>query len=442
MFGSTGNQALKDRAVRSFNEALELSKQAKMSEQLGQLVAAQQFYSKCRIKAQMSMKDLPQEQKELAQRLADAARRRLGELQGSIPVSNTATNAPQRAGSQYLPKMDNQLAQGNAMDMSSAIMTERPDLKFTDVAGLAAAKQALTEAVILPIRIPGFFTGPVKPWKGILLYGPPGTGKSYLARALAGESEKFVFLTVSTADLTSKWVGESEKLIKGLFETARRNKPAVVFIDEIDSLVSERGENDSEAGRRMKTEFLVQMDGVGANNDGVLIVAATNLPWALDPAMRRRFEKRIYIPLPDKEARISLIKSKIKGAYVDLTDRDIASIADKTNYFSGADIAILVRDALMQPIREFQQATCFVQGHGIDTKGVERDGLWMPCTSLFNIGGVKTTWDKLPPNDIAKPKSTQKHFLDSLKKIKPSVSPNDLRRYENWTREYGENGTQ
>lgn len=174
--------------------------------------------------------------------------------------------------------------------LASAILTEKPNIKWEDVAGLETAKDSLKEAVILPIKFPHLFVGKRTPWRGILLYGPPGTGKSYLAKAVATEA-KSTFFSVSSSDLVSKWMGESERLVKQLFAMARENKPAIVFIDEVDSLCGTRGEGESEASRRIKTEFLVQMQGVGADDTGLLVLGATNLPWALDPAIKRRFEK-------------------------------------------------------------------------------------------------------------------------------------------------------
>jgi len=143
--------------------------------------------------------------------------------------------------------------------LSDAIVIEKPNIKWSDVAGLEAAKEALKEAVILPIKFPHLFTGNRKPWRGILLFGPPGTGKSYLAKAVATEANNSTFFSVSSSDLVSKWLGESEKLVKNLFEMAREQKPSIIFIDEIDSLTSSRSDNESESARRIKTEFLVQM---------------------------------------------------------------------------------------------------------------------------------------------------------------------------------------
>merc|ERR1712022_17472 len=137
------------------------------------------------------------------------------------------------------------------------IVIESPEVAWSDVAGLEVAKEALQEAVILPLRLPHLFTGQRKPWKGILLYGPPGTGKSYLAKAVATEA-KLTFFSVSSSDLVSKWQGESEKLVKNLFELARERKPSLIFIDEVDSLCGKRTEGENESSRRIKTEFLVQ----------------------------------------------------------------------------------------------------------------------------------------------------------------------------------------
>ncbi|XP_015284139.1 PREDICTED: vacuolar protein sorting-associated protein 4A, partial [Gekko japonicus] len=143
--------------------------------------------------------------------------------------------------------------------LMGAVVMEKPNVRWGDVAGLEGAKEALKEAVILPIKFPHLFTGKRTPWRGILLFGPPGTGKSYLAKAVATEAGNSTFFSISSSDLVSKWLGESEKLVKNLFELARQHKPSIIFIDEVDSLCGSRNENESEAARRIKTEFLVQM---------------------------------------------------------------------------------------------------------------------------------------------------------------------------------------
>uniref|UniRef100_A0A3B4X4M8 vesicle-fusing ATPase n=1 Tax=Seriola lalandi dorsalis TaxID=1841481 RepID=A0A3B4X4M8_SERLL len=243
--------------------------------------------------------------------------------------------------------------------LSGAIVMEKPNIKWDDVAGLEGAKEALKEAVILPIKFPHLFTGKRTPWRGILLFGPPGTGKSYLAKAVATEANNSTFFSISSSDLVSKWLGESEKLVKNLFSLAREHKPSIIFIDEIDSLCGSRSENESEAARRIKTEFLVQMQGVGNDNEGILVLGATNIPWTLDSAIRRRFEKRIYIPLPEEHARSFMFKLHLGSTPNDLTEADFTTLGKKTEGYSGADISIIVRDALMQPVRRVQSATHF-----------------------------------------------------------------------------------
>ena len=451
-----------------FYDATSRAKMAVTMEQNNQLSSAIQAYNDAVIKAQTAISTgLPSQYVPTAQNLIARASNRAAELSSLAPGTSLnlsgsgnslnlsgSGNSLNLSGSssqinRQKPIYTNSGGQGAnpspAMNMSSAIVRERPNLKFADVSGLEAAKTALYEAVIMPLQLPKMFTGPTKPWRGILLYGPPGTGKSFLAKALAGECNDTNFLTVSTADLTSKWVGESEKLIKGLFETARANRPAVIFIDEIDSICSSRRDDQNESSHRMMTEFLIQMDGFSEKNDGVVVVGATNLPWNIDTAMRRRFEKRIYIPLPDQDARLNLIQLKLKGAVHNLSKSDIQNLAKQTKGYSGADISILIRDALMLTLRELQTATSWVMGKGIDGDGKERNNLWLISQpSLFSIFGSKTRnckWDELPKEDIAKPVLEMRHLQTSLSKVKPTVAKSDLVKYQMWTKEFGEDGT-
>ncbi|CAK5279769.1 unnamed protein product [Mycena citricolor] len=314
--------------------------------------------------------------------------------------------------------------------LSQAIVSEKPNVKWDDVAGLEGAKASLKEAVILPIKFPHLFTGKRTPWRGILLYGPPGTGKSYLAKAVATEANS-TFFSVSSSDLVSKWQGDSERLVKQLFELARENKPSIIFIDEIDSLAGSRSEGESEGSRRIKTEFLVQMNGVGHDDTGVLVLGATNIPWQLDNAIKRRFEKRIYIPLPGPEARRHMFELHVGDTPCEMTQKDYRVLADKTEGYSGSDISIVVRDALMQPVRKVLSATHF--------KRAEGGKKWTPC-SPGDGDAVEKSWTEVESDELLEPPLRVGDFLKSLSTTRPTVTESDIKRHDDWTKESGNDG--
>jgi vacuolar protein-sorting-associated protein 4 len=325
--------------------------------------------------------------------------------------------------------------------LSSQIVIEKPNVKWSDVSGLENAKESLKEAVILPIKFPHLFTGKRKPWHGILLYGPPGTGKSFLAKAVATEAGNSTFFSVSSADLLSKWLGESEKMVKNLFDLARTHKPSIIFIDEVDSLCSSRSDNESESARRVKTEFLVQMQGVGNDMDGMLVLGATNIPWCLDAAIRRRFEKRIYISLPEVGARKDMFKSNLGTTPNNLTEEDFLELAKKAEGYSGADISIVVRDALMIPIRRIQSATHFKKISGPSRKDpkVTVHDLLTPC-SPGDPQGIEMTWVNIDGDLLVEPIITKKDMLLSLSTQKPTVNDKDLEKQRQFTNEFGQEG--
>ncbi|XP_053570619.1 vacuolar protein sorting-associated protein 4B [Bombina bombina] len=325
--------------------------------------------------------------------------------------------------------------------LQGAIVMEKPNVKWSDVAGLEGAKEALKEAVILPIKFPHLFTGKRTPWRGILLFGPPGTGKSYLAKAVATEANNSTFFSISSSDLVSKWLGESEKLVKNLFQLAREHKPSIIFIDEVDSLCGSRSENESEAARRIKTEFLVQMQGVGVDNEGILVLGATNIPWVLDSAIRRRFEKRIYIPLPEEHARTDMFKLHLGTTPNSVSEADYRELGKRTNGYSGADISIIVRDALMQPVRKVQCATHFkkVRGKSPGDPNVIRDDLYTPC-SPGDPNATPMTWVDVPGDQLLEPVVSMSDMLKSLANTKPTVNEQDLEKLKKFTDDFGQEG--
>jgi katanin p60 ATPase-containing subunit A1 len=235
--------------------------------------------------------------------------------------------------------------------ISREIYVESPDVSFNDIVRLDEAKRLLREAVQLPLQYPQLFTGILRPWKGILLHGPPGTGKTLLAKAVASECHT-TFFNISASTLVSKWRGDSEKLVRALFEVARYHAPSTIFMDEMDSILTTRSEGgEHEASRRMKTELLIQMDGVrgGKPNEQVFVMAASNLPWDLDVAVLRRLEKRVLVPLPVAEAREQMLRKNLIGRAS--SDLNYEEVAVKTEGYSGADLHLVCREAAMMPVR-------------------------------------------------------------------------------------------
>uniref|UniRef100_A0A8C1TXI5 microtubule-severing ATPase n=1 Tax=Cyprinus carpio TaxID=7962 RepID=A0A8C1TXI5_CYPCA len=294
-------------------------------------------------------------------------------------TGNTATASPQR-------KKDMKNFRNVDSKLANLILNEIVDsgvaVQFDDIAGQELAKQALQEIVILPALRPELFTGLRAPARGLLLFGPPGNGKTMLAKAVAMESNA-TFFNISASSLTSKYVGEGEKLVRALFAVARELQPSIIFIDEIDSLLCERREGEHDASRRLKTEFLIEFDGVQSGGDErVLVMGATNRPQELDEAVLRRFAKRIYVALPTEEV--------------------LCSNRGWPEGYSGSDLTSLAKDAALGPIRELRPDQV-------------RN---MPADKMRDI--------------------SFSDFEDSLKRIKRSVSPQTLDQYVRWNKQYGD----
>eukprot|EP01029_Cantina_marsupialis_P010972 TRINITY_DN246_c0_g1_i2.p1 TRINITY_DN246_c0_g1~~TRINITY_DN246_c0_g1_i2.p1 ORF type:complete len:406 (-),score=60.93 TRINITY_DN246_c0_g1_i2:205-1422(-) len=236
------------------------------------------------------------------------------------------------------------LAQIITMD----IYQENPNVTWDDVVELEDAKRLLREAVVMPIKYPELFQGRLTPWKGILLFGSPGTGKTMLAKAVATECQT-TFFNISMSTIISKWRGDSEKLVRVLFDLARFHAPSTIFIDEIDSIMGQRGGTgggEHEASRRMKTEILTQMDGLSNGSELVFVLAATNLPWELDMAMLRRLEKRVMIPPPGVLARETMLRNMLKEG--DCDEVEFGNIAKNTEVECCDFRFIFFRDTLDQ----------------------------------------------------------------------------------------------
>ncbi|CAH1424041.1 unnamed protein product [Lactuca virosa] len=276
--------------------------------------------------------------------------------------------------------------------INSVIVDRSPSVKWEDIAGLEKAKQALLEMVILPTKRKDLFTGLRRPAKGLLLFGPPGTGKTMLAKAVASESQA-TFFSISASSLTSKWVGEGEKLVRTLFAVAVERQPSVIFMDEIDSVMSARTSNEHDASRRLKSEFLVQFDGVTSNsNDLVIVIGATNKPQELDDAVLRRLVKRIYIPLPNANVRKNLLKHKLKGQAFSLPSGDLERLVKDTEGYSGSDLQALCEEAAMMPIRELGSNILTVKADQVRRL---KYGDFQKAMAVIRPSYVKSKWEEL-----------------------------------------------
>lgn len=282
-------------------------------------------------------------------------------------------------------------------------------LTWEDLAGLSVAKKSLKETVVYPFLRPDLFRGLREPISGMLLFGPPGTGKTMIAKTVANESNS-TFFSISASSLLSKYLGESEKLIRALFYLAKKLSPSIIFFDEIDSLLTARSDNENESSRRVKTEFLIQWSSLSSatardnnNESRVLVLAATNLPWAIDEAARRRFTRRLYIPLPEYETRLTQLNKLFKFANHSLTETDFIMIANLTEGYSNSDITSLAKEAAMEPIRDCGE-------------------------NLMNINYNEIRGVEL------------KDFEKAMSSIKKSVGKETLTRFDQWASSFGSMG--
>lgn len=286
------------------------------------------------------------------------------------------------------------------------IIDRQLSITWEDIAGLEFAKKTINEIIIWPMLRPDIFTGMRAPPRGIMLFGPPGTGKTLLGKAIAAQS-KATFLSISASTLTSKWVGEGEKMVRTMFAIAAIHQPSVVFIDEIDSLLCARNDQDQEGSRRIKTEFLVQLDGANTfagEEARILIIGATNRPDDLDEAVRRRLVKRLYIPLPNKAGRLQFLerliaKEQSGNKHMDLSKDEMEELCSLTKGYSGADLKNLSVEAAMIPLRQITDITA------------------------VDINNIRTT--------------NLSDFKEALRTVKPSVNGGQLQHFLDWNDKYG-----
>lgn len=287
------------------------------------------------------------------------------------------------------------------------IMDNSSQTSWDDIAGQNEAKQLIKELVVWPMMNTELFRGARAPPKGLLLFGPPGTGKTLIGKAVAGNINA-TFFNISASSLTSKWIGEGEKMVRALFAVAGRLQPSVIFIDEIDSLLSARkAEGEHEASRRLKTEFLVQMEGCDSSSADrrVLLIGATNRPEELDEAARRRMPKQLYVPLPCETARKQMVLRTLREVKSNLSEEDLTKLVQKTDGYSGSDMRNLIQEACQGPVRDIMS----IKGESAVVGLTDQD---------------------LRPVVL-------KDFQKAARAQRASVSPEEIERYELYNHKHG-----
>jgi SpoVK/Ycf46/Vps4 family AAA+-type ATPase len=318
----------------------------------------------------------------------------------AVPTGSVAENGNATEGGNGAAKGP-QMVQQLKSSFNELVVKEKPNVRWDDVIGLDDAKRAIRESIVFPFERPDLF--PLGWPRGMLLYGPPGCGKTILAAATAAEINGY-FISIDAASIMSKWLGEAEKNVAKLFTEARKllekGDPVIIFIDELDSMLGSRN-NEVGGEIRVRNQFLKEMDGIQdkGKHTHLYTIGATNKPWALDWPFLRRFEKRIYVPLPNFEGRISMFKNYTAPINVDQTIslEDLSRISEG---YSGSDIRDICQGGQLRVVREL-----FESGRAVD----------------------KT----VQPRPIV-----MTDFKEIMKSRRPSVSPDMLRAYANWTEQY------
>jgi SpoVK/Ycf46/Vps4 family AAA+-type ATPase len=316
---------------------------------------------------------------------------------GSKPNSSSKSSSGTDSETELYKGIDPEIAER----VLNEILDTNMNVRWTDIAGLQHVKDTLHEMIILPNQHPEMFTGLRAPPRGLLLFGPPGNGKTMIAKAIATEAN-LTFFSISASVLCSKWIGDGEKTMRALFTIAKAKAPSFIFIDEVDSILCSRSSEEHESSRRLKNEFLTQFDGATSSpSEAVTIMGATNRPFDLDDAARRRMPKRIYVPLPEQATRYNLLSHLLDGENHCLAESEVQVIASQLDGYSCSDIHQLSQQAAMGPVRDKM-----------------RSGLMTGALRAINTDD----------------------FQKAIETTRPSVAPEECKLYEDFSDKFGTKG--
>lgn len=303
---------------------------------------------------------------------------------------------------------------------------QKSDAKWDDIVGLDSVKEMLMNTVTFVNKFPDLFKNR-EPGTRYLLFGPTGVGKSHLVKAFASEA-KCAFFSVSASDLLSKYVGDSQKMVKILFEKAKRSRPSVIFIDEIDSLCGSHTDQEQRHDRRLTNELVAQIDLTRNDSKGIYIFAATNLPWHVDQALLQRFKNRIYIPLPTEEVRLAILSKTLSKLKLSLSELDLTRLAKNTERFSGADLNCLVIEASHQATSRAINASHFKMVSTMNDDKSSGNDMWVSC-SPGDVGAVKMSWVDIPSGKLYQDVLLSDFEL-ALKSTKATVGQKEVHEYQ------------
>lgn len=319
--------------------------------------------------------------------------------------------------------------------LREAVVAEKPTVTWDDVVGLAGAKETMMEATILHDLMPHVYGSERKRWKTILLYGAPGVGKTLLAKAVA-TANRAKFYMVTMYDLMAKLECDCEIMVKTLFSIAKEDRKVVVFFDDVDVLFSNR-DNESECLRRMRVQFMRELQELQQSNDEVLLLATSRSPWTLEEAFLRRMDRRIYIPLPDKKARAHMLEVQLQNVHHNITLDEIENIAEEYEGYTGADIVMLVRDAAMEPVRIIKNASFFKQ---IEVSEYGRKVRKMTPCDREDSGAIEMAFTSVSTKELCAPPVTCLDFDLATQSTKPTSGKETIAKHEEFTVKHGQNG--